>query len=144
MKAKELSRQLDHRRIVAAIGNAEKHTSGEIRVYVSYRKARDPHHDATRQFLKLGMNKTNHRNAVLIYVAPESQTFAIIGDEAVHARCGQEFWERVAGGMAELFRQKKFTDGIVHGIDTAGRLLAEHFPAQGGSHNELPDSIAEE
>jgi uncharacterized membrane protein len=143
MKARELSRQLDHDRIVAAIRDAEKHTSGEIRIYVSHRKVRDPQHAAARQFLKLGMTRTRHRNAVLIYVAPESQTFAVIGDEAVHAKCGQAFWEQIAARMTELFRQKKFTDGIVHGVETAGRLLAQHFPQQGGGRNELPDTIVE-
>ncbi len=143
MKANELFSQLDHDRIVAAIAGAEKRTSGEIRVYVSHRKARDPHRAAVHQFLKLGMNKTKHRNAVLIYVAPESRKFVILGDEAVHAKCGQAFWEQVAGGMRELFQQSNFTDGILHGINTAGQLLAQHFPAHGAGHNELPDSIVE-
>ena len=143
MKTQQLFSQLDHDRIVAAIATAEKSTSGEIRVYVSHRKASDVHRAAVHQFLKLGMNQTRHRNAVLIFVAPESQNFAILGDEAVHAKCGESFWEQVAGGMRELFRQKKFTDGIVHGIETAGRLLAQHFPADGTDHNELSDSVVE-
>ena len=129
MKTKHLFNELDHDRITAAIGAAEKHTSGEIRVYVSHRKVHDPRHAAAHQFVKLGMDKTRHRNAVLIFIAPESQNFAILGDEAVHAKCGEAFWEQIAGAMHELFRQRKFTEGIVHGIDTAGKLLAQHFPA---------------
>ena len=143
MKAKLFFNQLDHRRIVAAIADAEKRTSGEIRVFVSHRKVRDVHRAAVHQFLKLGMNKTKRRNAVLIFVAPESRNFAILGDEAVHAKCGQAFWEQVAGGMRELFQQSKFADGIVHGIDAAGQSLARHFPAHAGDRNELPDSIVE-
>jgi uncharacterized membrane protein len=128
MKTKHLFNELDHDRITAAIVAAEKHTSGEIRVYVSHRKVHDPRHAAAHQFVKLGMDKTRHRNAVLIFIAPESQNFAILGDEAVHAKCGETFWEQVAGAMRELFRQRKFTEGIIHGIDTAGKSLAEHFP----------------
>jgi uncharacterized membrane protein len=144
MKTKHLFSELDHDRITAAIAAAEKHTSGEIRVYVSHRKAQDPRHAAAHQFVKLGMDKTGHRNAVLIFIAPESQNFAILGDTAVHAKCGEAFWEQVTGAMRELFRQRKFTEGIIHGIDTAGKLLAQHFPAQVASHNELSDSIVEE
>jgi uncharacterized membrane protein len=144
MKTKHLFSELDHDRITAAIAAAEKHTTGEIRVYVSHRKIQDPRHAAAHQFVKLGMDKTRHRNAVLIFLAPESQNFAILGDVAVHAKCGEAFWEQVAGAMRELFRQRKFTEGIIHGIDTAGKVLAQHFPAQVADHNELSDSIVEE
>jgi uncharacterized membrane protein len=143
MKTKHLFRQLDHDEIVAAIADAEKHSTGEIRVYISHRKTHDPQHAAVQHFLKLGMNKTTHRNAVLIFLAPESRNFAIIGDEAIHSKCGQVFWEQVAGAMRGSFQQSKFTEGIVHGIETAGKMLAEHFPADGASHNELPDSVVE-
>ena len=135
---------MDHDRITAAIAAAEKHTSGEIRVYVSHRNVQDPRHAAAHQFVKLGMDKTSHRNAVLIFIAPESQNFAILGDMAVHAQCGEAFWEQVAGAMRELFRQRKFTEGIVHGIDTAGKLLAQYFPVQATDRNELSDSIVED
>jgi uncharacterized membrane protein len=144
MKTKELFRELDHERITAAIREAEKRTSGEIRVYVSHRKVHDPRHAAAHHFVKLGMDKTKQRNAILIFIAPESQNFAILGDTAVHARCGEAFWESIAGAMRELFRQRKFTEGIIHGIDTAGKLLAQHFPADGKDQHELADPVAED
>ena len=129
MKARHLFRELDHDRITSAIVEAENHTTGEIRVYVSHRKVHDPRHAAMHQFAKMGLDKTKHRNAVLIFIAPESQNFAVIGDEAVHAKCGEKFWEDVVAAMREYFRQGKFTDGVIHGISTAGNLLAEHFPS---------------
>jgi uncharacterized membrane protein len=134
MKVKHLFRELDHERITAAIREAEKHTTGEIRVYVSHRRVHDPRHAAAHQFMKLGLDKTKHRNAVLIFVAPESQNFAVLGDEAVHAKCGEAFWEGIVAAMRKHFRDGKFTDGIVHGISTAGRILAEHFPSHDASH----------
>ena len=143
MKTQQLFSQLDHDRIVAAIATAEKSTSGEIRVYVSHRKVSDPRHAAAHQFVKLGMDGTKLRNAILIFIAPESQNFAVLGDVAVHAKCGEPFWEQVAGAMRELFRQGKFTAGIIHGIETAGQLLAQHFPADTVGRNELPDAIVE-
>jgi uncharacterized membrane protein len=130
MKTKHLFRELDHDRITEAIAEAEKHTTGEIRVYVSHHKVHDPRHAAAHQFVKLGLDKSKHRNAVLIFIAPESQNFAVIGDEAVHARCGEPCWESIAGAMRDYFRQGKFTEGVIHGIGTAGRLLTEHFPSR--------------
>ena len=143
MKTKDLFTQLDHDRITAAIQESEKHTSGEIRIYVSHRKVHDPRHAAAHQFVKLGMDKTKHRNGILIFIAPESQNFAVLGDAAIHAKCGEPAWEKIAGAMRELFRQGMFTEGIIHGIDTAGKLLAQHFPAHNGDHDQFPDSVVE-
>lgn len=135
MKTKHLFRELDHDQITAAIAEAEKHTTGEIRVYVSHRKVHDPRHAAAHQFVKLGLDKTKHRNTVLIFIAPESQNFAVIGDEAVHAKCGEGFWEEIVGAMRDYFRQGKFTEGVIHGISATGRVLAEHFPPQVAPHD---------
>ena len=143
MKPKQFLSQLDHDRIVAAIADAERQTSGEIRVFVSRRAVNDAIGAAARQFEKLQMQKTGQRNAVLIFVAPRSQTFSIIGDQAIHAKCGDSFWNEVAGEMTGLLKQQKFTDGIVHGIQTSGRLLALHFPCKPDDRNELPDSVVE-
>jgi uncharacterized membrane protein len=133
--------QLDSKRMVAAIAAAERTTSGEIRVYVSRRNVAQAQPSAVRAFERLGMHKTKLRNAVLIYVAPRTQRFAIIGDEAVHAKCGQPFWEEVAAGMSKRFRSGDITGAMVHGIENAGQLLARHFPRSPDDINELPDTI---
>ena len=143
MKTKSFFSQLDHDRMVAAIVEAEQHTSGEIRVYVSHCAVRDVRAAAIRQFHKLGLHQTKHRNAVLMFVAPKSQNFFVVGDEGVHAKGGDTFWQRVAAEMQERFRQARYTDGILHGIGAAGKLLAEHYPRDRADRNELPDSVVE-
>ena len=135
MKTQHLFRELHHDRITAAIAEAEKHTTGEIRVYLSRRKVHDPRYAAAHQFVKLGLDKTKYRNAVLIFIAPQSQNFAVIGDEVVHAKCGEAFWENVVGAIGDDFGQGKFTEGVVYGISTAGRQLAEYFPAPAARHD---------
>ena len=65
-------------------GEAERRSSGEIRVLVSRRKVEDALATAQREFLRLGMAKTRQRNGVLLYFAPLSQRFAIVGDTGVH------------------------------------------------------------
>lgn len=132
---------VDHDRVVAAIANAEQRTSGEIRVLVAREKAEDPVQAAQSHFERLGMTRTAARNGVLIFVAPRSHRFAIIGDTAIHERCGQSFWSEVARAMEQRFKQAEFTEGLVNGIEKAGALLAEHFPRQPDDQNELPDKI---
>jgi uncharacterized membrane protein len=135
--------KIDHTRVVAAIVAAEQKTSGEIRVVVARHKAADPVAAAQRHFTRLGMNQTVQRNGVLIFLAPRSRTFAVIGDTAVHEKCGDAFWRLLTAAMTLHFKRGEFTEGLIHGIDKAGALLAEQFPRTAADHNQLPDKIDE-
>ena len=143
MKARDFLNNVQHDRIVQAIGQAESRTSGEIRVFVSRKPAGDPVAEATKQFARLGMEKTRGRNGVLIFVAPASRSFAVIGDTAVHNKCGQEFWTRLTADMTGLFKAGDFTGGLIKGIEAAGVLLASHFPRQADDIDELPNDVVE-
>jgi uncharacterized membrane protein len=129
MKRKHFLSKVDDQQIAGAIGEAESKTSGQIRVFVSHHRYPDPLPAAQRYFHRLGLGKTHHRNSVLIFVAPESQTFALLGDTAIHEKCGEAFWQALRDEMVPYFKADQFTDGITHAIRRAGRLLAEHFPA---------------
>ena len=133
MKAKDFVKQLRHDDIVAAIREAERKTSGEIRVFVSHKKIADPIEAAQAAFVKMGMTKTGERNGVLIFVAPKTHKFAVVGDERVHKRCGAEFWRVMAAEMSGSFKKAEFTQGIVHGVRKAGELLAQSASVQNAS-----------
>ena len=136
-------KQLDHPAIESAITRAESMTSGEIRVAVTHAPAGNPLAAAQEIFMRQGMNQTRDRNAVLIYLAPASQTFAVIGDEAVHEKCGGIFWQELATAMTDRFKVGDFTGGLLHGIERAGTLLAAHFPRQSGDKDELSNQVIE-
>ena len=142
MHPRKFKEQVEDDRIVAAIREAERKTSGEIRVFISRKNIEGPVAAAQAAFVALGMHKTAARNGVLIFVAPRSHKFAVIGDEGIHAKCGDGFWQELAGSMTGYFRKSEFAEGIVHGVMKAGELLAAHFPRQSDDHNELPDDIA--
>ncbi|HVU08096.1 MAG TPA: TPM domain-containing protein [Verrucomicrobiae bacterium] len=142
MKTNHFLKQLHDDDIVAAIRDAEKKTSGEIRVFISHRKIKNTVEAATEQFHRLGMTKTKHRNAVLIYVAPAAQQFAVIGDEGVHRQCGDAFWQLLTQEMSSHFKKSEFTPGILHAVRKAGELLAVHFPPEPENNDELPDGVA--
>jgi len=138
---KEFLAQLDDQRIVQAIQQAESTTSAEIRVFISKHPQSDPVAAAEKEFARLKMHETRLRNGVLILVAPQSRNFAIVGDQGIHQRCGQEFWTKVAAEMQDHFKRDAATDAIVHAIDRAGKILAEHFPRRGDDRNELADRV---
>jgi len=132
---------LQNDEIVTAIRAAEAKTSGEIRVFISRKPVGDPISAAQAEFARMGMTKTAERNGVLIFVAPRSQKFAILGDLAIHERCGEHFWREIAEEMTGHFRKSAFTTGIVQAIEKAGTLLSEHFPRRKDDKNELPDTL---
>jgi len=129
MRTKEFLRKLEHDRIVSAIREAEAKTSAQIRVYIQRGKLEgDPLEAAQKRFNKFGMHKTYHRASVLIFVAPRAHKFAVVGDEAIHQKCGEELWQRIVGLMRDHFQNERFTDALVDAIRDLGGALASHFP----------------
>ena len=144
MRTREFLSRLDHQRIVTAIAAAETNTSGEIRLFIQRGNiAGEPLAFAEKKFLELGMEKTAERNAILIFVAPRSQKFAVVGDEGVHRKCGVEFWQQMVEAMRGHFQREEFTDALVEAIESAGQLLARNFPRRHDDRNELPDAPVE-
>lgn len=133
--------RLAQKRVVQAISEAESRTSGEIRVFVTHLRCADPILAAREHFEKLGMNQTRHRNGVLIFLAPRTRNFAVIGDEGVHEKCGDDFWIDVAAHLSTELRAGRFTDALIQAVEETGKLLARHFPPDTDNQNELPDRV---
>jgi uncharacterized membrane protein len=98
--------------------------------------------EAQAQFDNLKMDATRERNGVLIFIAPRSRKFAVIGDKGIHERCGDAFWQTLVSAVSDAFKQGQLTQGLVRAIETIGTLLAESFPRQEDDINELPNDIA--
>jgi uncharacterized membrane protein len=145
MRTKEFIGKLQHDRIVRAIREVESKSSGQIRVFIQRGKLDvDPLPLAKRKFQRLGIQKTSQRNGVLIFVAPRARKFAVVGDHAIHQKCGEEFWQEVVDRMRNHFRAEEFTQALVEAIGEIGDVLAAHFPRRSTSSNELPDEIVED
>jgi uncharacterized membrane protein len=145
MRTKEFLSKLDDERIIQTIREQEARSSAQIGIYIQRGELPgDPLEAAQARFQKSGMHKTKHRNAVLIFVAPRAHKFAVIGDEGIHTKCGNELWQRVVQKMETHFKQERFSDAIVDAIHDIGQVLAEQFPRTGGEKNELPDEVAED
>jgi uncharacterized membrane protein len=142
MSRRRLLKQFDAERIRGAIAAAEKKTSGEIRVSVApffWGRVRPV---AERAFRRLGMENTKQRNGILFFIVPARKRFVVLGDEGIHAKVGQDFWDKIAEAMAARFRKGEFGDGLVDGIKEAVEGLAAHFPYDAATDvNELPDDI---
>lgn len=133
----------EQRRIVEEIRKAEERTSGEIRVHLDRHSGKDVLRKAQRIFVHLGMNRTHHRNGVLIYLATDHRKFAIVGDEGIHRVVPENYWEDVKEEMQNHFRKGEFLAGLCLGIQRVGEKLQAYFPAGKGDGDELPDEISE-
>jgi uncharacterized membrane protein len=135
---------IDEAAVVSAIQAAEDRSRGEIRVHVANGPVPDARAAAEADFARLGMTATAERNGVLILLAPESQSFAVVGDSGIHERCPPGFWDAIAEILASDFRAGRFTHGIVTAVTRVGDELQRHFPRRPGEEdrNELPDFVS--
>ena len=129
--------------IIEAIHNAERMTSGEVRVFVeskcSYMDAIDR---AAELFFQLEMQKTDDRNAVLLYVAMKDRQLAVFGDEGIHNKVGNEYWSAEVKKMISNFNRKNYAAGIAEVVKDIGTALTKNFPFNNDTDkNELPDDI---
>jgi uncharacterized membrane protein len=142
MTRKQLMRAIDDARVKATIEQAERQTSGEIVVSVASFFWGSVHKAARHTFTRLHVSRTAARNGVLFFIVPSRRMFVVLGDQGIHEKVGQEFWERVASHLTEHFRDGEFTEGLVHGIEEVGRQLAAYFPYDRSTDtNELSDDI---
>ena len=128
--------------IVNAIREAERRTSGEVRVYVESKcRFVDPIDRAAEIFFGLQMEKTDHRNGVLVYVAIKDQQLAVFGDEGIHQKVGDEFWRAEVAKMLSHFSNNNYASGISQIVLDIGEALKSHFPYEREDKNELPDEV---
>ena len=138
-----LNREEDHR-IVKAIKQAEKNTSGEIKVHIENHCKGNVEERSLFVFNRLKLNKTKLRNGVLIYLAVKDHKFAILGDEGINKVVEDGFWNDVKDLMQRRFKENRFADGLEEGIMRCGEKLKNFFPYQSDDTNEIPDDISYE
>ncbi|WP_231459212.1 MULTISPECIES: TPM domain-containing protein [unclassified Pedobacter] len=132
---------IEQDKIAHAIAEAEKATSGEIRIAIDKHCEGDVYQKAIEYFTKMEMDKTAQHNGVLIYLAHADHKFAIIGDSGINRVVPENFWETTQIAMKAHFAKGNLADGIIAGVALAGEKLALFFPYQTGDINELPNDI---
>lgn len=128
--------------MVTAIQEAEKNTSGEIRIHVEKHTSRQVLDRAAQVFAQLKMHKTALRNGVLIYLALEDHQVAILGDAGINAKVPGHFWDIIKNQMVEHFREGQITEGLCKAVLAVGQQLKTFFPYSEDDINELPDEVS--
>jgi uncharacterized membrane protein len=133
----------ENRSVVEAIRQAEQKTSGEVRVFIESRcRYVDAVDRAVEVFQRLQMDKTDDRNAVLVYVAVKDHQVAVFGDEGIHRKVGAKYWQDEVEKMISSFNGENIAEGVRQCIIDIGEALHTHFPySRDTDNNELPDDI---
>lgn len=142
MKLDEFISPQERTILVNAIKEAEKMTSGEIRVHIEPNCGKNVIARAIKVFKKLKMNKTALRNGVLIYVAYESKQFSIIGDKGINEVVPEDFWNSISEKIHHSFSSGNIVEGFEIAIKEAGKKLSEFFPYSEYDINEQSDEIS--
>lgn len=117
--------------IVQAIAAAETGSTAEIRVHLSRRLfEKAPLKRAFRLFDRFGMSRTQHRNAVLLYINLRRHRFAIVSDQSADQTLGGTYWKEFARGLAEDLRATDPERAIAQAISRLGEKLRLHFPEE--------------
>lgn len=130
------------KRVHGAVREAERRTSGEVRVHLDVAIMDDVLDHAAFVFHELGMDNTKDRNGVLLYVCVPGRRVAVIGDEGIHAKLGDAYWHDVLEVVLGHFRADRFCEGLCAGVQLLGEKLSEHFPYERGDVNELDDQVS--
>jgi uncharacterized membrane protein len=88
------------------------------------------------------MDATEHRNGVLVYVAMKDRQLALFGDQGIHEKVGDAFWNEQVKKILSHFNKSDYAGGLEKIILEIGEALREHFPYDKDTDkNELPDDI---
>lgn len=125
-----------------AIHEAEKSTSGEIRLHIENVCKYDVLDRAADVFAELDMHKTELRNGVLFYLSIKDRKFAILGDAGINTKVPAGFWDSIKEVVLNHFKNNLFAQGLSEGIKKTGVKLSEHFPYSKNDVNELSNDIS--
>ncbi len=125
-----------------AIGEAERATSGEIRVHLEDHIEEDVLDHAAFIFEELGMHRTRERNGVLIYVSVADRKVAVIGDKGINEVVPAGFWNDVVAVLKLHFVADRRAEGFCEAVRMVAAKLHERFPRRADDTNELTNEVS--
>jgi uncharacterized membrane protein len=133
-------------RISNKIKAEEKKTAGEICVSIKEHRSfiqrkKSVQKLAEEEFFKIGIDKTRDKTGIIIFFLLEAREFYILADEGINKKVPEKTWDKIKDEMQEHFIEGKFSEGIIHGIGSVGKILSEHFPIKPDDTNEIPNKV---
>ncbi len=144
MKIRHFLNRVEHDRIHQAIQAAERGTAGRVVIYISRRRVKDAMIEAHRHFSQLHLETEEEKCGLLLFLAPKTQKFAVLGGTALHEKLGQSWWDHLAQAMTVHFKAERYTEGILAALEEVGVTLKAHFPSDQPSSSSGEKDLIEE
>ena len=133
-------------RISNKIKETEKITAGEISVSIKEKRSFPQRKKTLKQlaedeFYRLGITKTRDSTGILFFLILEDRQFYILADKGINEKVPQDTWDKIKNEMQERFAKGEFCNGILFGIEEAGKILSDHFPVKPDDTNELSNRV---
>ena len=132
--------------ISAKISEIEKSTSGEFVITIKEKrgwleKTKSIRTLAEKEFAEAKIGNTKGSTGILIFMIFNAKEFCILADKSINDKVSQSLWDEIANDMSTQFKKENFCNGILNGVEQAGKILAAHFPIQPGDVNELSNEV---
>lgn len=107
---------------------------------VKLKRARRHAHE---QFFLQNLHLTKHNNGVLIFVSVAEHYVEIIVDKAVSDVVDNSIWNNTVVEFVSKVRAGNIAAGFAGTVEHCKAVLVEHFPAEHGRPDELPNHLIE-
>ena len=101
------------------------------------------HAEGVRQFLARGLQNTEARTGVLIFVSVAERYAEILADAGIDRMVTPDVWERAVSALIQGIKSGRPADGFVAAIEQCAAVLAEHVPPGAINRDELPNAMVE-
>lgn len=94
-----------------------------------------------QEFFGLGLHKTSDGTGVLVFVSLLERRVIVLGDEGIDCCVDEHLWEEARSSVLEGVRSGDLKAGLTKALAQVGDVLAEAFPAEGDTTNQLPNHV---
>jgi len=119
------------------------HDRVRYRIVPRQTKTARAHQEALRQFAAHGLQHTELRTGVLIFVSVAERYAEIVADAGIAQKVPSTVWDDAVRSLTSDIAAGRAGDGFVTTIETCAAELAKHFPPGAINRNELPNAIVE-
>lgn len=91
------------------------------------------------EFYEAGLNETQGSTGILIFVSLMERQVVVLADKSIATRLPPETWSSLVNELVSDIRKKQMAVGFAKAVQSCGKILAQHFPAQAENPNELKD-----
>jgi putative membrane protein len=117
------------------------HPRIRFRIVPRRMKRERAHMEAERQFAARGLQHTERRTGVLIFVSIAERHAEIIADVGIAEKVEPDAWNAPVQALIAAIKHGRPADGFVEAIGMCAEILARHFPPGAINRDELPNAI---